>query len=332
MSLLVGGQFSPPVDRIDRSIGIDYGALGGYSCLFLLTLAVALARSLRNPVAYIALGGFCILNIAGAAIGISKRDGVGYQAITTITTVDSVSEAFLIIALGSVTAEVHTYFADARRKGTQGKTEKLFIRIFHVIIIILCTLGLSCLVIAGGVAGYLDSPPKNNHWTRTLSKVGCVVQLFTWIGQYIYIVLLWWFIMFRAFASLSNAIKGLNLRWGISLLVVAGVFTVVRVAGTTVYYVKDIEDGGKYNPVTGTFGFRAGLLLVPSLLAAILLLVAGWMTRNTGKEVKYTAMPVEGRNESRVSTAPYAPYGDVPLMPKKSTEEGHGRPGWYAQA
>jgi hypothetical protein len=332
MSLLVGEHFAPPVERTDRSLGIDYGALGGYSCLFILTLAVSLARSFRNPIAYIALCGFCILNIAGAVIGISKRDGIAYQAVTTISTIESASVGLLIIALGYVTVEVHTYFADARRKGTHGKKEKRFTRIFHAAVIAFCTLGLSCLVIAGGIAAYLDSPPKNNHWTRTLSKVGCAVFVLTWIMQYIYIVLLWWFIMFRAFTSLSNAIKGLHLRWAISLLVGAGVFTVVRVASTTVYYVKDIEDEAKYNPVTGRIGFRAGLFVVPGLLAAFLLLVAEWIMRNTGKEIKYTAMPVEVRNGSRAGGTPYVPYGDVPLMPKKSTEEGHGQPGWYSQA
>lgn len=49
----------------------------------------------------------------------------------------------------------------------------------------------------------------------------------------------------------------------------------IRVLGTVVYF---FGKNGDMNPSTGTWGFRAGLYLVPEVLAAVLLLGGGLAT------------------------------------------------------
>lgn len=69
--------------------------------------------------------------------------------------------------------------------------------------------------------------------------------------------------------------------WLVLAVVLACLLLVVRVVGAVVFYfTRDLS----MSPVSGTWGFRVGLGLVPEVLAACVLLAGGLATRNVREE------------------------------------------------
>lgn len=67
---------------------------------------------------------------------------------------------------------------------------------------------------------------------------------------------------------------------------------VIRIVGSTVFYFSKNLD---MNPVSGTWGFRVGLYLIPEVLAACALLAGGLVARNVGEDKE--TIVVEGTSK-----------------------------------
>lgn len=163
------------------------------------------------------------------------------------------------------------------------KLETIFVLFFHVFVmsaIALLAVGASGL---SKPADQADPVKLARDWH--LAGGGCIILLLmiTAAG----VVAFWTF-----FSSTSSSQRGRNVtaaaqKLALAVAVAAPVLC-IRVIGSAAFYFGKKLD---MNPVSGTMGFRVGLYLIPEVIAAIVLLVGGIMSRNVRKEAE---APKEG--------------------------------------
>lgn len=116
-----------------------------------------------------------------------------------------------------------------------------------------------------------------------LAGGGCIILLLMIVAAGV--VAFWTF--FSSSSSASSQRRGRNVTAAAQKLIlavaVAAPVLCIRVIGSAAFYFGKNLD---MNPVSGTMGFRVGLYLIPEVIAALVLLVGGIVSRNVKREAE----------------------------------------------
>lgn len=167
------------------------------------------------------------------------------------------------------------YLFGLRETTTASKIELQLVLLFHIAVIAAVAL---LAVGASGLSSTKDQadPTKlNNDWH--LAAGGAVILL-------LMIVVLFGAAVFTYLSEKKPQQPQQHLAQRLVVaVVVACPLLLIRVAGSTAYF---LGKNANMNPISGTWGVRIGLYLVPEVLAALALLVGGLVARNVRRKEK----------------------------------------------
>ncbi|CAN8104782.1 unnamed protein product [Discula destructiva] len=210
---------------------------------------------------------FCSLRIIGSALQIADPTSTGAAIIS------SVGLSPLTIAVGGVLHEARYYLLSLQHNAEKHKLDRSFILMFHLAV------GVAIALLAAG-ASNLQKPstradPEKLAKAWRMAGVGALI-LFAALAL-VFLGAVYTFLCHRTpVATQQQLAQRLVLAVGVASPLLA-----VRVVGSAAYYFGKNAD---MNPVTGVWGIRIGLYLVPEVLAACVLLVGGLLSRNVAAQ------------------------------------------------
>ncbi|KAH6867192.1 hypothetical protein B0T10DRAFT_451939 [Thelonectria olida] len=209
---------------------------------------------------------FCTLKMVGSGMQL------GDSRSSSAAIVTSVGLSPLVLAAAGVLHEARFYYAGPEKRRLDSKKETIIIIIFHMLIMF----GIA--LIAVGMSRLTRSKIQdsvNHAWT--LARIGATVLFLGWVAV-------------TVVATLSGLKAYLHIKEqpqrndGTRLLIaviIALPFVGIRVIAAFVYLITGNES---LSAVTGALGVRVGLYLIEEIIATLVLVGAGIVTRNIRRQ------------------------------------------------
>ncbi|RAH73370.1 uncharacterized protein BO66DRAFT_220582 [Aspergillus aculeatinus CBS 121060] len=236
--------------------GLLVSQLALYAPLTLPTLYLVFSHGRHGLLAWLYLLAFCVLRVTGAVMGLHNPHNTGAQIIS------SIGLSPLLLSIDGVLHEARIYCLSPNKR-----TEWTFMALIHVLV------ATGVAMVGAGAGGLLGDTPKPNDLSNI--KVGMVLLEVAW-G-----VLALWGLWTRCDGR--GAPAGLIGREGWLLL--TGTLLALPLVEISVIYilVAQITQRADLNPTTGSLAVRVVLGFLPELLAAIVLVFVGILTRGVGE-------------------------------------------------
>ncbi|KAJ4387665.1 hypothetical protein N0V93_008262 [Gnomoniopsis smithogilvyi] len=205
---------------------------------------------------------FCIVRIIGNALEMANPGS------TAAAIISSVGLSPLTIAIGGALHEARFYLLSLHRYPDKRKVDIIFVLLFHLVVagaIALLAAGASGLQSATNQA---DPTKLNTDWH--LAGVGGLILVA--VIALLFLGAVYAYICYKP----SNMQQHLAQRLVVAVAVACPLLA-IRMIGSAAFYFSENLD---MNPMTGTWGFKVGLYLIPEVLAACTLLAGGLVTRN----------------------------------------------------
>ncbi|RAH76880.1 hypothetical protein BO86DRAFT_348577 [Aspergillus japonicus CBS 114.51] len=242
--------------------GLLIAQLALYAPLTLQTLYLLFRHGRPGLLAWFYLLAFCVLRVTGAAMGLHDPHNTGAQILS------SIGLSPLLLAIDGVLHEARIYCLSPSQR-----TEWTFMALIHVLV------ATGVAMVGAGAGGLLGDTPKPSDLSNI--KVGMVLLEVAW-G-----VLAGWGLWTRWDGRGSgwksgDAPAGLARREGWVLL--TGTLLALPLVEVSVIYmlVAQFTQRADLNPMTGGLAVRVVLGFLPELLAAMVLVVVGIVTRKVG--------------------------------------------------
>ncbi|KAE8384464.1 hypothetical protein BDV23DRAFT_191629 [Aspergillus alliaceus] len=237
-----------------------------YAPLTLPTLYLLYSHGRHGLLAWLYLLAFCVLRITGAAMGLNDPHNAGTQIIS------SIGLSPLLLSIDGMLHEARIYcLAPSKR------IEWAFMALIHVLVA-------TGVAMAGvGAGGLLSDMPKDSDLSNI--KVGMVLLEVAWVVLVLWGLWTLWNGRDGGWKSGANrgAPAGLARREGV--LILTGALIALPLVEISVIYmlVAELTQRAHLNPTTGSLAVRIVLGFFPELLAAVVLVLFGIMTRGVGK-------------------------------------------------
>ncbi|KAH1415448.1 hypothetical protein KXV70_004889 [Aspergillus fumigatus] len=249
--------------------GLLIAQLALYAPLTLPTLYLLYRHGHHGLLAWLYLLAFCVLRVTGAAMGLNDPHNAGSRIIS------SIGLSPLLLSIDGVLHEARIYCLSPSKR-----TEWTFMALIHVLV------ATGVAMVGVGAGGLLGDTPKPSDLSNI--KVGMVLLEVSW-G----VLALWglWTLWNgtgggRKSARNQGAQAGLAAREG-WLLLTGNLLALALVEISVVYMlVAEFTQRADLNPTTGSLAVRVVLGFCPELLAAIVLVFAGFVTRGAGEALE----------------------------------------------
>ncbi|KAJ5603357.1 hypothetical protein N7537_006313 [Penicillium hordei] len=247
--------------------GLLIAQLALYAPLTLPTLYLFFRHGYHGLLAWLYLLAFCVLRVTGAAMGLNDPHNVGAQIIS------SIGLSPLLLSIDGVLHEARIYCLSPSKR-----TEWTFMALIHVLV------ATGVAMVGVGAGGLLGDTPKPSDLSNI--KVGMVLLEVAW-G----VLALWglWTLWNgtgggRKSTGNRDVPAGLAAREGWLLL--TGTLLALALVEISVVYmlIAEFTQRADLNPMTGSLAVRVVLGFFPELLAAIVLVFAGFVTRRAGEK------------------------------------------------
>ncbi|KAF4951714.1 hypothetical protein FSARC_12837 [Fusarium sarcochroum] len=219
-----------------------------YAVLVLPTLFILYKHGKPGIFGWVYLFVFCTLRIIGGAMFLSKS--------SSAVTVSNIGLSPLLLSAAGVLHEAQYY----REKPT--RAEKVKIVLFHVLV------GAGVALLAVGLSGLQSTSPTPDDQKKVKIGLGILTAS-------------WGLLVIQALRTTFYNPTGRRDSPFITHLLIAVIITLVFVGIRVIYTLIALtSNDADLNPITGTLAIRVVLSFLPELIAALILLAAGLLTRN----------------------------------------------------
>ncbi|EAW07712.1 uncharacterized protein ACLA_024270 [Aspergillus clavatus NRRL 1] len=226
-----------------------------YAPLTLPTLYLLYSHGRHGLPAWLYLLAFCILRITGAAMGLNDPHNTGSQIIS------SIGLSPLLLSIDGMLHEARIYWLSPSKR-----TEWAFMALIHVLV------ATGVAMVGVGAGGLLGDMPKDSDLSDI--KVGMALLEVVWGLLALWGLWTLWNGRGRGWKSGGN-------RDAPGGLLLTGTLIALPLVEISVIYmlVAESTQRADLNPTTGSLAVRVVLGFLPELLAAIVLVSVGIMTR-----------------------------------------------------
>ncbi|KAF4447962.1 C6 zinc finger domain protein [Fusarium austroafricanum] len=229
-----------------------------YAILIIPTLFILFKHGKPGLLGWIYLAVFCSLRIIGGAMFLSHSSAANI--------VSNIGLSPLLLSTAGILHEAQHY-----RKKTS-KLKMIKILLFHIVV----TGGIA--ILATGLSGLQSDSPTPDDQSKVKAGLGILT------ASWVLLVIQTLYIMFLdGFAPLDNRHLLVSLIIGLTFIGIRVVYTLVALT----------SNNPDLNPTTDTLAIRVVLSFLPELIAAILYIIAGILTRNLRSEDKRQRKPSE---------------------------------------
>ncbi|ATY60661.1 C6 zinc finger domain [Cordyceps militaris] len=221
-----------------------------YAAMIIPVLYLLFRHGKVGIIGWFYLAAFCVLRILGGALALGGSK--------TATIIANIGLSPLLLAASGILHE-----SNSLRKVGDAKVEWAVVLALHILV------AGATAILAVGASALQSSSPLPSDLIKV--KVGITLLLIGWV------VLVGWSLQswFRRSTQHSEASRaGRKILIGVAF---ALLFIGIRVVYTLVAFFSQKQS---LSPVTGTLVVRIMLVLVPELVASLILIAYGWITRN----------------------------------------------------
>jgi hypothetical protein len=247
---------------LDSTTSLSVAELVFYPVFFPITFYLLAKHGRRGLLAYVYLILFEILRMVAAGLQISAHDAG--KTSTTGAILDAVGLSPLLLAFSGFVYESNCYYRDQRQRQRQSLIQEAFIHLGAYTGIALAAVGASNLI-------KHDATPSDIKSAHHLQETGSCLLLLTWVGLT--------YLCVRLCRNIVGSGPSSRSRASLLVLTLLGACTMVGVRAVySVVYAFD--HSASVSPITGIFVFKFIFVFLVQIIAVMLLLAVGLLTRN----------------------------------------------------